>query len=162
MQDNGFAMLTKLIQSLHPNTIKQKLLAISDLAALEFAAIDTTASYMAKVSGLANSLCGITVDSFLAFLALSHFDPDLYPGIRASFLQADPSLLSLDLHGIKALHLTKSVMQLPPITLPSLLLPPLTMTINIHQKVLSSTNKSRMQLKLATALGASTPTIQCV
>jgi hypothetical protein len=49
IQDDGFAMLAKLIQSLHPDTIKQKLLAISDLTALEFAAVDIMASYMAKV-----------------------------------------------------------------------------------------------------------------
>jgi hypothetical protein len=52
-QDDGFAMLRNLIQSLHPDTIKQKLLAISNLAALEFATVDTTASYIAKIRGLA-------------------------------------------------------------------------------------------------------------
>ena len=77
-------MLAKLVQSLHPDTVEQKLLAISDLAALEFSASNTTSSYMAKVCGLANSLHGVTIDSFVALLALSCLDPDLYPGIQAS------------------------------------------------------------------------------
>jgi len=102
IQHDGFVMLAKLVQSLHPDTVERKLLAISDLAALEFSASDTMASCMVKVRGLANSLHGVTIDSFVTLLALSCLDPDLYPGIRASFLQADLSLLSLDLHGIGA------------------------------------------------------------
>jgi hypothetical protein len=56
IQNDGFVMLTKILQSLHPDTIEQKLLAISALAALEFSTTDTTASCMAKICGLANSL----------------------------------------------------------------------------------------------------------
>ncbi len=81
IQHDGFAMLAKLVHSLHPDTVERKLLAISDLAALEFSASDTTSSYMAKVRGLANSLHGVTIDSFVTLLALSRLDPDLYPGI---------------------------------------------------------------------------------
>jgi hypothetical protein len=81
MTADSFTMLAKLIQSLHPDTIKCKLLAISDLTALDFSASDTTASYMAKVYGLSNSLHSVTMDSFVALLALSCLDPDLYPGV---------------------------------------------------------------------------------
>ena len=74
-------MIAKLIQSLHPDTIERKLLAISDITALEFSASDMTTSYMAKVRGLTYSLHGVTNDSFVALLALSRLDPDLYPGV---------------------------------------------------------------------------------
>jgi hypothetical protein len=52
--------------------------------------------------GIANSLHGVCIDSFVALLSRSRLDPDLYPGIQASFLQADTFLLSHDLQGIKA------------------------------------------------------------
>ena len=138
--------------------------------ASEFTIVVTTASYMAKVCGLANSLCGVTIDSFVALLALSRLDPDLSPGIRASFLQADPSLLSRNLRGIEARmekedHLKKLLPTSDQVRHAATSHHPSqspTSPTDYDQKVLSDTNKSRMQLKLVTASGAGTPTIHCV
>eukprot|EP00956_Cyclotella_meneghiniana_P032302 scaffold88129_cov23-Cyclotella_meneghiniana.AAC.1 len=99
--DDGFAMLHRLVDKLQGNNIENQLLAISDLATLEFKAEDTAATYMARVRGLQQALQGVTIDQFLVLLTLSRLDKDLYPGVMSLFRQANAALLADSLSGIE-------------------------------------------------------------
>ena len=155
-------MLSRLLQSLPPYMVKHKLLAISDLVALEFFATNTMASYMAKVHGLANSLHGVSINSFVALLALSCLDPDLYPNIWLHSSKLIPpsypsiSMVSrltwrrkVDLRNYSPQQ-TKSTALQPPNPHLRLLPLQLTMTTNILPKVQSATTRLKLPTKLDT------------
>eukprot|EP00804_Cyclotella_cryptica_P002400 CCRYP_004098-RA/>CCRYP_004098-RA protein AED:0.71 eAED:0.40 QI:0/0/0/0.5/0/0/2/0/384 len=91
--DDGFKMLQRLLSHLQGNTIENQLMAITELASLEFKADDTSATYMARLRGLQSSLQGATIDQFLTLLALSRLDATLYPGTTALFRQGNTTLL---------------------------------------------------------------------
>eukprot|EP00956_Cyclotella_meneghiniana_P045253 scaffold360768_cov93-Cyclotella_meneghiniana.AAC.1 len=99
--DDGFAMLHRLVDKLKGDHIENQLLAISDLATLEFKADDTSATYMARVRGLQEALQGVTIDRFLTLLTLSRLDQGLYPGVMSLFHQANAALLADSLSGIE-------------------------------------------------------------
>ena len=60
VQDDGFTMLKLLIHHLNLDSVKRKLLAITELAPLECSASNDMASYTAKVRALANSLKNVS------------------------------------------------------------------------------------------------------
>eukprot|EP00956_Cyclotella_meneghiniana_P037616 scaffold141643_cov21-Cyclotella_meneghiniana.AAC.1 len=97
LAQDGFAMLDRLLISLKGDTVENRLLAITELAAFEYTATDTTASYMARLRGLQSALRGCTIDQFITLIALARMDPGLYPGITNLFLQGDTALLNEDL-----------------------------------------------------------------
>eukprot|EP00956_Cyclotella_meneghiniana_P038339 scaffold152614_cov80-Cyclotella_meneghiniana.AAC.5 len=97
LAQDGFAMLDRLLISLKGDTIENRLLAITELAAFEYTATDTTATYMARLRGLQSALRGCTIDQFITLIALARMDPGLYPGITNLFLQGDTALLNEDL-----------------------------------------------------------------
>eukprot|EP00956_Cyclotella_meneghiniana_P038384 scaffold153478_cov36-Cyclotella_meneghiniana.AAC.2 len=97
LAQDGFAMLDRLLVSLKGDTVENRLLAITELAAFEYTADDTTASYMARLHGLQSALRGCTIDQFITLIALARMDPGLYPGITNLFLQGDTALLNEDL-----------------------------------------------------------------
>eukprot|EP00956_Cyclotella_meneghiniana_P009375 scaffold12967_cov36-Cyclotella_meneghiniana.AAC.2 len=99
--DDRFAMLHRLVDKLKGDHIENQLLAISDLATLEFKADDTSATYMARVRGLQEALQGVTIDRFLTLLTLSRLDQGLYPGVMSLFRQANAALLADSLSGIE-------------------------------------------------------------
>eukprot|EP00956_Cyclotella_meneghiniana_P023356 scaffold45380_cov85-Cyclotella_meneghiniana.AAC.5 len=87
--DDGFAMLHRLIDKLQGNNIENQLLAISDLATLEFARQTTQRPH-----------------TWLVFVGYSkpskgRLDKDLYPGVMSLFRQANAALLADSLSGIE-------------------------------------------------------------
>jgi hypothetical protein len=100
--DDGFKMLHRLLTHLQGNTVESKLLAITELATLEFKPDDTSATYMARLRGLQSSLQGATIDQFLTLLALSRLDTALYPGTTALFCQGNTALLAESLSQIES------------------------------------------------------------
>lgn len=99
--DDGFAMLHRLLDNLQGTTVENQLLAITDLATLEFKADDTSATYMARVRALQNALQNVTIDQFLTLLTLSRLDQGLYPGTTSLFRQGNATLLAEPLPSIE-------------------------------------------------------------
>lgn len=99
--NDGFAMFYCLMSYLKGNAVENQLLAITELAALDYKADDSTATYIARACGLLTALEGITIDQFVTLFALAKMDPGLYPGTNTLFRQGDPSLLCQDLSTIK-------------------------------------------------------------
>eukprot|EP00804_Cyclotella_cryptica_P021434 CCRYP_005776-RA/>CCRYP_005776-RA protein AED:0.13 eAED:0.00 QI:0/0/0/1/1/1/5/0/1584 len=95
-------MLHRLLAHLQGNTVENQLLAITELASLEFKADDTSATYMAWLRGLHSSLQGATIDQFLTLLALSQLDTALYPGTTALFRQGNAALLAESLSQLES------------------------------------------------------------
>ena len=85
LAQDGFAMLDGLIVTLRGDTVENRLLAITELAAFEYTATDTTSTYMARLRGLQAALKGCTIDQFITLIALARMDPGLYPGITNLF-----------------------------------------------------------------------------
>lgn len=100
--DDGFAMLHRLLENLQGTTVENQLLAITDLATLEFKADDTSATYMARIRALQTALQNVTIDQFLTLLTLSRLDTGLYPGTMALFRQGNTALLAEPLPSIEA------------------------------------------------------------
>eukprot|EP00956_Cyclotella_meneghiniana_P017367 scaffold28205_cov85-Cyclotella_meneghiniana.AAC.4 len=101
LAQDGFAMLDRLLVTLRGDTVENRLLAITELAAFEYTATDTTATYMARLRGLQAALKGCTIDQFITLIALARMDPGLYPGITNLFLQGDTTLLNEDLSQVE-------------------------------------------------------------
>eukprot|EP00956_Cyclotella_meneghiniana_P012602 scaffold17913_cov36-Cyclotella_meneghiniana.AAC.1 len=99
--DDGFAMFDRLLTYLKGNNDENKLLAITDLAALEYKADDTTATYLARAGGILTALQGVTIEQFVTLFTLTKMDPDLYPGTSTLFQQGDAALLTEDLASIE-------------------------------------------------------------
>eukprot|EP00956_Cyclotella_meneghiniana_P005594 scaffold7180_cov50-Cyclotella_meneghiniana.AAC.3 len=91
---DGFAMLERLVTHLRGNTPEHRLMAVSDLASLEFKPDDTTATYMARLRGIQSILTNVTIDQLLTLFALSKMDTSLYPGVTGLFRQGDTNLLN--------------------------------------------------------------------
>eukprot|EP00956_Cyclotella_meneghiniana_P014786 scaffold22287_cov36-Cyclotella_meneghiniana.AAC.1 len=91
---DGFAMLHRLVTHLRGNTPEHRLMAVTDLASLEFKPDDTTATYMARLRGIQTILANITIDQLLTLFALSKIDTSLYPGVSSLFRQGDTGLLN--------------------------------------------------------------------
>eukprot|EP00956_Cyclotella_meneghiniana_P028511 scaffold66582_cov38-Cyclotella_meneghiniana.AAC.5 len=94
-------MLHRLLEYLQGNFVENRILAISELATLEFKATDTGATYMARIRGIPAALQGVAIDQFLTLLTLSRLDKDLYPGVVSLFRQGNTALLSDTLPGIE-------------------------------------------------------------
>ena len=80
--------------NLKGNTPEHQIMAVSDLASLEFKSDDTTATYMARLRGIQFILTKVTIDQLLTLFKLSKMDTALYPGIISLFNQGDNVLLS--------------------------------------------------------------------
>ena len=57
-------MLHRLLKYLQGNAIENHILAISNLATIEFKADDTTATYLAHIWGTQSALQGVTIGQF--------------------------------------------------------------------------------------------------
>ena len=101
LTNDGFAMLHRLITNLRGNTVENQLLAITELASLEYKADDTTATFIARSRGLLSALQGVTIDRFVSLFTLARMDTGLYPGTAALFRQGDTTLLNEDLPAIE-------------------------------------------------------------
>eukprot|EP00956_Cyclotella_meneghiniana_P028868 scaffold68397_cov20-Cyclotella_meneghiniana.AAC.1 len=101
LAQDGFAMLDRLLVTLRGDSVENRLLVITELAAFEYTATDTTSTYMARLRGLQAALRGCTIDQFITLIALARMDPGLYPGITNLFLQGDTALLNEDLGQIE-------------------------------------------------------------
>lgn len=96
-------MLHRLLHHLQGNiNVENQLLAITDLATLEFKADDTSAPYMTRIQALQAALQGVTINQFLTLLTLSRLNPGLYPSTMALFRQSNTALLSEALPAIEA------------------------------------------------------------
>eukprot|EP00956_Cyclotella_meneghiniana_P031975 scaffold85846_cov40-Cyclotella_meneghiniana.AAC.3 len=100
-RNDGFAMLDRLLTRLRGDAAEHRVLAITDLAALEFTATDTSATYMARLRGIQSALAGVTIDQIICLFALNKLDTGLYPGVSNLFLQGDNVLLNEDLSAIE-------------------------------------------------------------
>lgn len=101
LTNDGFAMFHRLMSYLKGNAVENQLMAITELAALDYKADDSTATYLARARGLLEALRGVTIDQFVTLFALAKIDPGLYPGTNTLFRQGDPALLREDLTSIE-------------------------------------------------------------
>ena len=95
---DGFAMLTRLIASINPDTPENLYLAVLELVTLEQKASESGAVFLSRVKGLDSRLRNKSISDIMHLFALNQLDRDRYGGLIDCFHRGDTELFASLFH----------------------------------------------------------------
>ena len=104
---DSIAMFSSLLNHLNPSSIKNFLLAISDLTHPEMRLGKSSIDYMLRVRGISQLIQGITMERIIPLFAIASLDHYRYPGVKIRYLAKDAALVNCDLLKLSTLLSSK-------------------------------------------------------